>query len=142
MKRNIITLILLVAVFLTGTMVGVPLVSASSPISFWTASIPTVVTEALVVKSGTTILPNGYVFSVVNLKVGDVHTKTITVQNTGSVAFLVKPVAASPSPSVTAVWNNESGVSIVVGGSADFVLTITAIATTDSISIPVSFTRE
>ena len=142
MKRNLKTAILIVVMFTIGTLVGTPLVTAQTPITFWTANIPTQVTEALVVKSGTTVLPNGYTFQAVNLKVGDVHAKTITVQNTGAVAFLVKPVVTSPTPNITAVFNNTAGVSIVAGGSADFLLTITAINAVDTVSIPVSFTRE
>lgn len=131
---------LLILSILVLTLVAVIPVYASD--TAWTGTVPTAVTEPLVVKVGTTILANGYTFSPVSIKAGNVHTKTITVTNTGDKAYLVNLVATSPSTAITVSWTNSSGVSIPAGGSADFVLTITGVTVTDSIDIPLSITRE
>lgn len=131
---------LLILSILVLTLVAVIPVYASD--TAWTGTIPATVTEPLVVKVGTTVLPNGYAFSPVTIKAGNTHIKTITVTNTGDKAYTVNLVATAPNPSITLSWTNSGGVSIPAGESRDFVLTITGVTVTDSIDIPLSITRE
>ena len=127
---------------LLAVIVPIQAVSASGTVTpAWGGTIQTAITEPLVVKVGGTILPDGYTFSPVSLKVGETKTYTIAVQNTGATPWLVKPTVVTNSDVVTAVWNT-AGVNIVAGGASDFILTLTAINVTAANTVTVGFTRE
>ena len=79
MKKRLLAVLAIVAIFVCGGLVGSPLM-ASAADSFWSGTIPATTTEALVVKVGETVLVNGYTFQGVNIKTGDTHVKTITVE--------------------------------------------------------------
>lgn len=131
----ILTVVLLSVMVLSST------VSAEvTPV--WSGSIQTTVAEPLVVKSGSTVLANGYEFLPVTLKVGETKVYTLTVANTGTTAWLVKPTLSVDTTKVTGVFTNSAGVSIAAGASADFVLTLTAVSVTTAIPVAIGFTRE
>lgn len=139
MRKKLV--MILVVILLLSVIVPIQVVSADV-VPAWGATIPASVPEPIVVKVGSTVLPNGYQFQAVNLKLGEVHTKTITVTNNGSTTLMIRPTVTSDT-NVTAVWTvGGSGRSIAAGDSFDFVLTLTAVNITDSISIPIGFTRE
>jgi len=139
MKKRIITILLALVLMV----VVMPINVSADVVPAWNATIPASVPEPIIVKVDSTVLPNGYQFQAVNLKLGEVHTKTITVINNGSTALMVSPIVTSTSNNITAVWTiGGSGRSIAAGESFDFVLTLTAVNVTESISIPIGFTRE
>jgi hypothetical protein len=144
MKKNLGKALIILAVFLCGTLVGTPLVAnAVAATTAWAGSIPAQVTEPIVVKSGATVLANGYTFQAVSMPIGGTNVKTLTVQNTGTTSFIVRPIATSSAPTdVTVGWNNPTGGPIAAGASYDFILTLTAVNVNPSVTVAVSFTRE
>lgn len=132
----------LFAIALALMLLIIPTGNAFAETSFWNASIPSEVVESLVVKSGDTVLPSGYVFQAISLKTGELQTKVITVENTGTVSWLVKPTVNVSDPDVTATWSTPEGQTIAGGASATFTLTITAIEANPSVTINIGFTRE
>lgn len=141
-KRNLAIVGIVLALLLVGAIAGSPVIALAQT-GFWSGSIPTTTTESLVVKVGSTILDNGYVFNPVELKTGDSKVYTLTVENTGATTtWTVKHTVASSNPSyLTATIVPDQRV-IPPGESRDFTLTLTAILAKPDMSITMSFTRE
>lgn len=140
MRNKILTIFAIMAILTVGLVAAKPALAETQA---WGGTINAAVTEALVVKSGDTVLPDGYQFQPVSMKVGETKVYNLSVTNTGTVAtFLVKPIGSSGSPDVTISWTNQAGLSLAPGDSGSFILTLTAVKANPNVVISVGFTRE